>query len=318
MIFPYTQGKIESQDVPVQKIGAALYSFRFCRDDRPLYTSIQNFGIINPPRLIPDGQEYRIIDGGARVEAAKKMGLTQITCQVHSVSEKNNAELFLLALELNCWNRTFNLMEKSLCLKIAQEVFAGIKIPKRFWEVVGIREDIRTIYQHKELLKLPLSVQKYAVNNDIPLTVILGFLRFPPTQIEAIANQLFLLPINRNKLAEILTLLYEVSKRERLMPLDVLNALLMMLDGETNLFQKEQKLRDLLNQKRNPAYSKRLAFFEKNVRALNLPVGTQVEPALFFEEEAVTLHSKINSLKDRDQLVEMLKGEGWLSLLRGG
>lgn len=304
------------QQIPCTHIGPPLFAVRLYRDDRELSTSIQNFGILNPPRVMAHDRVFWILDGHARIEASRKTGATHISCLVCDEGFSDLGQTFLHCLELNSWDREFNVAERALCLQQAQKLFTGPTIPKHFWDIVGINEDIRTVHQHKEFLKLPDVIQKYAVVHDIPLQVILNFLRFPPAQIENIAAQLFLLPINRNKLAEILSLLLDVTKREGLMPLDILNAFLKTLEGEKNLFKKEERLRELLSQRRRPEYSRHLQNFQSTIEELSLGDSVQVEPSPFFEDESITLKAKLHSLKDRDELIKKLQNKGWEKMLK--
>lgn len=308
--------KYQLQQIPCTQIGPSFFTTRFYRDDRGLNTSLQSFGVLNPPRVIAHERLFWILDGQARIEAARKMGQAKLSCLVCEYDPFDLREIFLHCLELNSWDREFNLAERASCLQRAQTIFDGPTIPKHFWEIVGIKEDIRTVHHHKEFLKLPEVIQKYAVVHDIPLPVVLNFLRFPPAQIEAIAAQLFLLPLNRNKLSEILSLLHDITKREGLLPLDVLNAFLKTLEGEKNLFKKEEKLRELLQLRRHPEYSKQLQAFQVAVKDLSLGESVQVEPTPFFEDEAVVLNAKIGSLQDRDDLIKKLQEKGWEKILK--
>ncbi|OVE81964.1 hypothetical protein BVY03_01560 [bacterium K02(2017)] len=305
------------QTVEISQIEKPLFSHRFNRDDRPLKTSIQNFGLKTPPSLLFDKGKYHIIDGWARIDILNKMGKSQLGCIVYDASEMNHENAFHLCIELNSWNRKFNVVEKALSLKTALEIFGGLKVPKWFWQLVGIKENIKTIYQYKELLKLPPDVQKYAVNNNITLSVILGFLKFPKTQIETLAHQLFVLPLNQNKLAEILALVLDISKRDEILPVKVMECAFEEVEkrNEFNAVQKEQLLRRILHSKRNPFYETKLKEFDEKIKGLPLNKYTKISPAPYFEDDYVEVNTKINSKKDLDDLVQILQSEVWKELL---
>lgn len=293
-----------------------IFPSRFGGDDRALRGSIQNFGILTPPCLLRAKQGLSIIDGTRRVMIARDIGLTAIPCLVYDQDDLDIGNAFLLCLELNRWHRHYNLVEKAQLLRAAHHYFGGQGIPKTFWGLVDIPHNIRAIQQHKDLLKLPAPVRKYAVNNGIALLTILGFLHFPAAEIERIATRLFLLPLNQNRLNDLLTLLNDIAKREGASPLTVLEEGLKGVETEFNAQQKEQKLRHLLTRRRNPLYEKKLAEFQDKVRHLPLPKDTRVEPAPFFEDDYIEVNTRVHNQQELNEFLESLKDNEWGKLFK--
>jgi hypothetical protein len=293
-----------------------IFPSRFGGDDRNLRGSIQNFGILNPACLRRSSNGLAIIDGLQRVIIARDIGLETIPCFVYDETDLDIDNAFLLCLELNRWQRHYNLVEKAQLLKAAHHLFGGQGIPKTFWGLVDIPHNIRAIQQYKDLLKLPPLVQKYAINNGIALVTILGFLHFPAGEIERIATRLFLLPLNQNRLNEILALLYDITKREESSPLTVLEDTLKAVETEFNAQQKEQKLRHLLTLRRNPNYEKKLAEFQDKVKHLPLPKDTRVEPAPFFEDDYIEVNTRVHNQEELNEFLESLKDGEWAKLFK--
>lgn len=307
------------KDVEVSTIPTeACFPTRFAGDSRQILSSIQSYGILHPPRLYVSGGKTRVLDGVERVKAAREIGLKRMLCHVYAEAHLSHQNAFLLSLELNRLSRTFNIVEKAQLIKTAHEVFIGSSIPKSFWATVEVNHNIRAVQQYRDLLKLPPMIQKYAINNGTPLPTILGFLNFKTSEIEKLAAQLFILPLNQNKLSEILSLILDVSKREERGSLAILESILPELELEFSPNHKEQKLRRLLQQRRNPHYEKRLEEFETRVK--KIPVGdkTKVRPAPFFEDDYVEVTTKFYSQEDVNDFIASLKDKSWAGIIKGG
>lgn len=305
------------QNIAMDKLTSTKFQVRYYRDDRPLHTSLQTYGIFHPPVVIETEKgDYSILDGTARVDWCRHANLSHLICQVIHHSEFDDKQLFLKFLEMNRWNREFNLVEKGTCVKLAHDLFGGLSIPKVFWSTVGVKDNIKSIHQHKEVLKLPEVVLKFAVTNSISVPVILSFLRFPKNDIEQIARYLLVLPINQNKLAEILGHLWDISRREEISPLRILDDFVAQIDMSLSQVQKEQKLRQMLQLRRNPNFEVAMRDFHEKVSRLRLDDNTKVSPPPFFEDEYVDVHSKIRTLEDLNQLKQSLQDENWTHLLK--
>ena len=294
-----------------------LFETRLNSDDRTLESSLKKHGIITPPILIYQENKLCVLDGSVRLKIAQKLGHEKTHCLVYEKNELNNREAFSLCLELNRWGRGFNIVEKALCLKAANQIYTnGTKIPKSFWESVGIKQNIKTIHQHSELLKLSPLILKHAINNNIPLPIILGFLRFPVQERDKLAKKLFLLPINQNKLAEIISTAYDISKRENILPSKLLDELISSSGGRAaNAAQKAQNLRHLLQKRKNPNYTTQLFEFEKTLKKLPLNNKVKVLPAPYFEEDFVEISARIHTKEDIDSLQKLLTNQEWSDLL---
>lgn len=288
-----------------------LFQTRFLSDDRPLKTSIQNFGVFYPPRLLKQGDQLKMIDGSVRIKISKEAGHKDIVCFVYENSQLDIPNAFLMCLELNHWSRKFNIVEKAYFIKAAHEIYGGQNIPKAFWAITDVLQNIRAIHQYQDVLRLPEIVQKYAINNHIPLPVILGFLKFPKDEIERIATQLFILPLNQNKLFEILNLLADISKQEMASPFSIIEGILPEMELEFNAQKKEQLLRQILHKRRNPLYEGKLAEFENKVKKIPINTTTKITPSPFFEENFIEVSTRFTSPEDINTFIAALKHENW-------
>lgn len=305
------------KDIEVHTLTMGRYfPTRFGGDSRQLQSSVQTYGILHPPRLFHDGNRFLILDGFERIKIAREMGVKELPCYVYDKKHLSKQNAFLLCIELNRLGRPFNLVEKAQLLKVAYQIFSNANIPKAFWTLIEIPHNIHSIQQFKNLLKLPVAVQKYAINNNTSLATILTFLKFKAEEVEKLAAQLFTLPLNQNKLSEILNLLLDISKREDKSPQAILDDMLPALELEFSPNQKEQKLRQLLQQRRNPRYEKQLANFEVLVKNLPINDKTRVQPAPFFEDDYVEVTTKLRSQEDIKKFISALQDASWMNLLK--
>lgn len=302
---------VEQLDLNHQDL-MSLFNVRFCRDERDIESSVKNFGILVPPRVLRFASgALRVVDGMARIEALRSLGESHVECLVYEENQLDLKNAFLMCLELNSWNREFNVVEQAYCLKAASELYGGMNIPKTVFQYLGMKKNIRAINQYKDLLKLPERVLKYMVHNDIRMSVALGFLKFPKDDINPIATQLFMLPINQNKLSEILGLLADLYKRDGVAPQMILEEVLAEIGTEFSGSRKEQQIRKLLHKRRNPSYEGQLSKFEEKTATLGLPKHAQVNPAPFFEDDYIELTVKLHSHGDIRKLLESLNQDEW-------
>lgn len=288
-----------------------LYPFRFDSDLQKLKTSLQTQGLFYPLCVIKNKKGHSILDGWRRFLILKELGFNDAPCFVYEESEMTLEQRFLFMLELNTSRQDLNIVETARCLRFAFEIFGDGSIPKRFWDLIGISQRPQQVQIFKDLLKLPESILKFLVKNRIAPTTAALFLLFPESEREKLASCLFVLPLNQNKLAEILELLHDIIVRDQVSALSVLESIFSENKNQSSLHQKEQFLRTELHKKRNPLFEKKMADF-KNWRAkLSLSKTTQVMPAPFFEEDYLAVTTRFSNEKEIDEFIKSLQEKNW-------
>lgn len=302
------------QKISIQTIiKAPLFNFRYHGDDSKLVASIQKHGVLCPPHLLERGDGYHIIDGARRVELSQKNTTADLFCLVYDKYAVDEKMAFLLCLELNLCQRPFNLIEKARCMQIATDLFGDCDMPAVIWDVVGARS-LKVCKQYALFHTLPLSVQRYAVENNFPLGIVLGLCQIPQDEIESVALHFMSLHLNQNKFSESVELVGEISKREGVTPLKVVEDTMKKASADLQ-GQPGQIFLNLLRQRRMPLYHEKLESFESLVRKLPINQYTRVSPAPFFEEGYVDVSTRIYSKKDLDELANLFQSESWLELI---
>lgn len=304
-----------SQTIHLQDIQPSLvFPTRFFPSPGDLQHSIREFGILRPICVFKTEKGLCVLDGGARLKVAREENFSEVPCVVlEGISLK---EAFFLSLEFNRWDRSFNLIEKALLLAEAHRIFAG-DIPERFWDLIGLAFRPQLFQKCREILDLPEIVKKNIVTCNLPLATALQFLLFPQKNREGLGKRLFRLPMNANRLSEILEWLHDISLREGIDILDLCDQVFSEISGEDPPQKQEQNFRDILQKRKNPNYHQKREIFQKTLSLLPLDKKkTRITPAPFFEGDYVEVTTRFEDIKDVERFCEILKNAIFLGLFK--
>ena len=289
-----------------------LFTTRFLHDTANLKSSINNLGILTPIVIISKENEWHIIDGEARFLIANELGIS-IPAQIID-TEFNLTQLFTYCLELNHLARSFNIIEIAHLLKQAGDFYPK-DLPQHLVECLGLQKQPKALHQYLSLLKLPLKVQEYAVTHKTSLNAMLTLLKLPKAEIEPITEILFTMPLNQNKLTEIITNLWDISKRNQSTPLSVLKSSLSSIGEINDANSRERLLRDDLHQKRHPRLMAMKQDFKEKTKSLPKNNKIKIEPAPFFNEDYLEIQAKLSGQEDLNLLISFLQHKAWNELL---
>lgn len=290
-----------------------LFNVRFQADCRELQSSLQKWGVLNPIHVYvrEDGTRF-ILDGWQRVQFLKQnQSVESLAVILHHENVLPIADAFLIYMDLNVALRPFNLIEKALLIKKAQDLFLGKPWPKALVTGLGVAFQPAPMKEYRDLLKLPEFVQKYIVNNGIALHVALKFLDFEANDMVKLANQLFVYPLNQNKLGEILDLLQDLSRRESVPASQVFQDVLTQISGAGLAQQKEKLIRETLKKRKNPRFEEQMQHFLQKTKHIPIGAQTSVAPAPFFEDDYVEVKSRIYNHSDIQNLIQVLTHQAW-------
>lgn len=127
---------------------------------RELADSIREHGIIQPLVVNTIGDEYQLIAGERRLQAAKIVGLSEVPAIIRDSSEQEKLEL---ALVENLQRDNLNPIEKAYAFKKLIDEFNFIQenVAKR------IGRSRETVANTLRLLELPAEIQRAILNNKI-------------------------------------------------------------------------------------------------------------------------------------------------------
>lgn len=288
-----------------------LFPIHAFHDNRALQASLQSYGQLQPILIAQvDGQTI-VVDGVQRLQALKDLSIAKVQC-LEVDANLSVCDLFEMWFDLHQKDTHWNAIEQSRMLELAESLYD--KVPSWFWKKVSFKKNIRVIHLIRDLVKLPQNIQKHIAQSDYSPFVAAQFLRLPKDDLEKTSARLFQLPLNQNRLGEILQLLADVSLSQEKKPSEIIDEI--FKESKQDLPQKkEAHLRQALKSLKNPRYSQVMQEFEENSKSLALPQGAQIQSAPYFEDDYITLQTRIRNEDDLKLLVNSLQSEKILKLL---
>lgn len=125
---------LEVKDIPIGKIVVGEHVQRLVVDDdtiSELAASISRIGIVNPLMVSADGDQYLLVAGHRRLQAAKRCGLTTVPCIVADAEKNVAAEV---SFAENLFRKDLSPLELACAIKdcidkktmTAEELAAGL------------------------------------------------------------------------------------------------------------------------------------------------------------------------------------------------
>jgi len=269
-----------------------------------LMVSIDNVGVLNLPLLIEKNSGYKIVCGFRRIEACRRLDWTDVEARILD-SDTKRLECIKYAITDNSLQRPLNLIEQSRSINMLYGFFKDVSALGKSLSVMGLPDNPSIIKKIKGLYHLPGFVQSGILSNTISLAMALELGRLQLEAGECLAKLFQTLTLSLNKQREILSLVKEISLREDISILKVLeNDNLQKILTHKNL-DRNQKIREIriyLKQRRFPFITAAEKEFEKHVKKLKLGSGTKLIPPDNFEGTTYTLKlffKNLIELKDR-------------------
>ncbi|MBW1893992.1 MAG: ParB N-terminal domain-containing protein [Deltaproteobacteria bacterium] len=269
-----------------------------------LSESIKSAGLINLPLLKKKGSKYTIVSGFRRISALKQLGRTRIKSRI---LEPGTEELACIkfAIADNSFQRTLNLVENSRALCLLSPFYKNNDSLTRASIGLGLPGSPSWSDKIKNICHLPLLLQRAIISGDISLPMAMELGIMPSDEALAVVKLFDGLKLSLNKQREILTFIREISLRETLSILDLLedNRLKEILnDKDLDRVQKTRMIRFNLKKRRFPAIVKIEQEFEAKRKRLNLVHGLKLIPPKNFESTEFMLTMSFKSLTDLKNL----------------
>ena len=285
-----------------------FFRFTFAPQIKELITSIRQVGLLTPISLRTQGDGLQIIAGFRRMAAVTECSLDEVPVFIyHHISDK---EALLISVHQSIFARSLNLIEKVNILSkfmdigLSQQEVITIIMP-----LMGIAPSPKLLQDYMSLMDLPDEVKYYIVKNNLVLINAIKFLKFPPSQLQVLINFLNRYHMGNNQFKEIITLLYEISRRDVI----GINTLLFRqeirdIEKDNHLSQPQrlEALKRFLKTRRLPHLSRMEEEFEKIVKELKLPPFIRISPPLFFEGDRYKLEASFSSEDDIKKIIERL------------
>lgn len=304
------------------------FSINFIPIPNMLRYSIKAIGLIQPVILRQRFYGYQIVCGFRRIAILKELGFEVIESQVFKEDEMDEKDFFLLSLHDNIMSRGFNIVEKSIIIQKLIERFNidSSTVIQNYFPILYLDTDEKILNTYLSLSRMEEEVKVYVIREKVSHSNIRRFARFSPEDRVALIPFLTRLKLGENRLKEILTLLSEISMRDRLPVKEIIKRKefeSVVLNNELTPSQKTDKIKMILTNIRYPNFFKKEKEFEKKIKDLNIPQSISFKHSPYFEgeefkvsfnfktiEEYLSLINTLTIIGNKEEFKEIVKSTG--------
>ena len=271
--------------------------------------SIKNVGLINPPILIKKKSRYTIICGFRRIAACRILGLLNIEAKIPGSNAKK-LDCVKFAITDNSFQRPLNLIEQSKALFMLSGFFKDMTNLADEASLLGLPHNSALIKKIINIYHLPLPIQNCVLSNIISLSMAVELGTFEKNAGITFVKIFNDLKLGMNKQRELITLISEISLREDIPVMKVIQESgfqKILQNDELDRTQKTEKLRFYLKKRRYPSITRAEQKFEELVKELKLGNGMKLIPPKNFEGNTFSIKLHFNNLKNLQDHADTLK-----------
>jgi ParB family transcriptional regulator, chromosome partitioning protein len=292
----------EQRNIKISRIRIENQKFRITtkRSIDSLVQSIRRIGLINALVILPEEDEFVILCGFKRFEAARTLGWTKIQASVLPPDTPLTYCVRLCVAD-NSLQRPLNLIEISKALALLKESFVSPESILEEAACLGLPADMNYLKKIEPLWQLPEPVQKGLLSDSISLSIAWQLSQFPENEAIAFAEIFEVLNCSLNKQREIITLVQEIGIREN----KSINAVLMedivqnmVSDNNMDRNVKTRQIRLHLRRRRYPAITETEKLFFEQIEQLGLNERFKFIPPQNFEGDTYRLTLDFKSLQE--------------------
>jgi len=276
-----------------------------------LKDSIAALGVLDPPIVRKKDGGYQIVAGFRRIDACRLLGRHDIRVRVLP-TDIDESSCVRLAIADNSFQRPLNLIETARALNLLAGVAVDQMDLSRQADVLSLPDNPTLMQKIISLTSLPAGLQSRLAAGELAMAMALELKRLDSATAESLGRLFADLKLGLNRQRELLTLLIEIARREKITVSELLNepTLRNLLSApEIERSQKAGQLRSLLRRRRYPMMSAATADFQDLVRQLDLGPGVQLVPPGNFEGTTYTLaitFDRLDQLRNRRLQIENL------------
>lgn len=240
--------------------------------------------------------------------------------------ENNKLDIYKKTLTI----RRLNIIEKSTVINKLLDHFhlPPEKVIKEYLPLLEIPAHNKYLQNYLWLNKLSGTLKAIIIDRDIDIDILLKTKEWPADIREETLPLILSFQLGKNKTAELLSLLNEVSLTERQEIREILTSAewsTIRNNPKLSLPQKGMKLREILQTKRFPIYKEYEKRLKQLITALDLPPGLKLnaKDLLTLEKDSITFNFECSQTEDLKLLGKYLQRLGdtkeitqFLNLLR--
>jgi ParB/RepB/Spo0J family partition protein len=278
------------------------------RDPHGLRESIARLGLLDPVLVRPDGAEVVLVSGHRRLAACRALGWDRIPARALS-DDTPDYECARRAVGENSLGRSLTLLETARALALLDRHHPAGVAPPADLAALGLPTARHRCDRLKSLLRLPAEVQAGVAEESIAFPTACELGTLAADDATAVARLLRRLGAGLNKQRDILHLLLDISRRDRIPPAALvadpaLLAVVQAAGDDPN--RVTQAVRRYLRLRRFPAIAAAEKHFDRLRRDLPLGEGLHLDPPRDFEGTHFQISCRFASVSELAHLHERL------------
>lgn len=308
MTLPVTRTTLRK--IPLGQINLTdeTFSTNFMPDLRSLRSSITELGLIEPVLLGEKPEGYQIVSGFRRLSILQERGVEDVESRIINASD---AKLFSIALHENLTTRGLNTVETALALhklvhrfKIEPDLVIHGYLP-----LFGLETNAKILSTYLSLASMEEEVKRYVLQEEVSRSNIRKLASLSHEDRLDLIPFLSSLKLGESRLREMLTLLEEISRRDRTPMGKVVRTpeIQEAIDHpELTLSQKTERVKHILMALRYPRMNQLEESFDHKRRQLHLPSGIALYHRPYFESKGIKIELQFVTLEEYRSLLSAL------------
>ncbi len=281
------------------------------KNRKDLISSVSELGLLNPPILLFKNFKYIVISGFRRISSCIDIGHSDIMTKVLK-PDISDTTIAKIAVSENSLQRDLNLIEQSRSFDLLFKSYKSIENVAKIASSLKLSQNFNFIKKVIKICRFPENIQQSILNNTISFSMAQQLEKIDPD-----AKLFFTLLFNNlklslNKQKEIINLTQEISYRDEIPLIDVLqdkNIILLLNDEKFDSNVKVKKIRSYFRKLRYPEITKAERKFKCSLKQLNLNKDITLSPPKDFETGKYSFKidfSNLLTLKNRlDDLMSL-------------
>ena len=301
------------QKIPLQEIDLSdeTFSVNFKPDLEKLRSSIEEVGLIQPVLLREKGDRYQILSGFRRISVFRKLGNPDIEAKVYKEKEMEDLGFFSISLHENLTTRGYNAIEKAMALDKLVHDFQmdPLAMINTFLPLFSLEPHEKILKTYLSLARMEDEVKRYVLEQKVSRTNIRKLSSLVPEDRRVVLRLLSPLKLGENSLREVLALLEEITRRDRLKLMEIVDRReiqAILSHQELTPSQRTERVKMVLMDLRYPRRQRLEQIFEEKRKALNLPPGISVHHQPHFEGKGLTIELRFETLEEYRALLKSL------------
>ncbi len=299
--------------IPLQQIDLSndTFSVNYLPNLQKLRSSIEQIGLIQPVLLRKKRDHYQIVCGFRRISVMKALDKSEIESKVFEEKEVDEFQSFSFSLHENLTTRGFNVVEKAIALDKLIHLFRidPAEVIKTFLPFFSLEPNEKILNTYLSLAQMEDEIKTYVLKEEVSRSNIRKLSILTPDNRRAVLSLISPLKLGENRLRETLTLLEEISRRNRCEGKDVVQRpeiQTILSHKELTPSQKTERIKKVLTDLRYPKLNQLEKAFEKKRKDLNLPSNISLHHPPFFEGKRLKIEFQFETTEEYRNLLSAL------------